>query len=376
MAEPLGRSQVLSYLFRLTDEFQITLVSFEKDAADESVLRAELERAGISWVPLAYHRRPPVLSTLLDVLAGRRAVRRLPNTYRVAHVRSYVPALIALVSGRARWTSLLFDIRGFWADERVEGGIWPAGGLLYRIAKRCERWFFAQADAVVTLTRASVPEIRSLVGGRPIPVEVIPTCVDLERFRPGEPAQDGPTLVWVGSIGTWYRFDMVPALARAMGLPLKVVTRQTDLAEQVLAGRSATIVSRRPEDVPGELHAGDIGLCLIKSSFSKVASAPTRFAEYLAAGMPVVVTRGVGDLESLVEEGGVGVALDGGDDRSLAVAAGQVKRMAQDPGVQARCREVARRHFDVDLGSRQYARLYDRLLGAQSDPELTGRSVG
>ncbi len=54
--------------------------------------------------------------------------------------------------------------------------------------------------------------------------------------------------------------------------------------------------------MPSELHEGDVGLCLVKSSFSKVASAPTRFAEYLAAGCPVAVTPGVGDLEELVED--------------------------------------------------------------------------
>src|SRR3954467_8772321 len=111
---------------------------------------------------------------------------------------------MALEARRATGGALLFDICGFWADERVDGGLWRPGGLLYRAAKRCERSFFANADAIVTLTEASVPQVRAWAGNRPVPIDVIPTCVDIGRFskRPARPS--GPHAVWSGSVGTWY----------------------------------------------------------------------------------------------------------------------------------------------------------------------------
>jgi glycosyltransferase involved in cell wall biosynthesis len=118
-----------------------------------------------------------------------------------------------------------------------------------------------------------------------------------------------------------------------------------------------------PDDVPRELYAGDIGLCLVASAFSKVASAPTRFAEYLAAGMPVLVTPGVGDLESIVEGHGVGVVLGGEDERSVAAAAARLSAMARDREVQDQCRAVAGELFDVDVGSADYAAMYCKLSG-------------
>jgi glycosyltransferase involved in cell wall biosynthesis len=365
IGEPLGYSQVLGYLMRLAAEFDITLITFEKSGEAEGRLRSELDAVGIEWVPLRYHKRPPVLSTLLDVVTGFRALARASRPRRpdVVHVRSYVPALIALAGRRRSGGKLLFDIRGFWADERVEGGIWPEGGRLYRVAKACERRFFAAADAIVTLTHASVPQIREWVGSRPVPISVIPTCVDLQRFtdRPSRPG--GRHALWSGSIGTWYRFDLVPATAAALERPLTVITRQTDLAREVLDGYPASVRSVAPQAVPEELFAGDIGLCLIKSSFSKVASAPTRFAEYLAAGMPVIVTRGVGDLEAMVQEHGVGVVLAGEDQTSIAAAAAEVLELAADPETLARCRRLARERFDADTGAADYAAIYRRLAG-------------
>jgi glycosyltransferase involved in cell wall biosynthesis len=167
--------------------------------------------------------------------------------------------------------------------------------------------------------------------------------------------------VWSGSLGTWYRFDLTARVAAALGLPLTVLTRQRELARQILNGHPASIRSVSPDEVPDYLFAGDIGLCLVKSTFSKLASTPTRFAEYLAAGMPVLVTPSVGDLEQLVEEKGVGAVLRGEDDRAISDAAAKVRALAADPEAQERCRRLAKDQFDVDRGVALYAATYRRL---------------
>jgi glycosyltransferase involved in cell wall biosynthesis len=370
VGEPLGRSQVLAYLTRLAPEYDITLISFEKSFDDNLAISDELTALGIRWLPLRYHRRPPVVSTLLDVLAGVRALVAVARAGRpaVVHARSYVPALIAQLARSATGAKLLFDIRGFWADERVEGGIWPEGGILYRIAKRCERWFFSRADAIVTLTRASIPQIREWLGPRDVEIDVIPTCVDLDRFSSRPARDDGPHAVWSGSIGTWYRFDLAAPAAQALSMPLTVLSRQTELAASVLDGYPAAVRSVAPEEVPSQLFAGDVGLCLIRSSFSKTASAPTRFAEYLATGMPVLVTRGVGDLEAIVTDDRVGVVLRSEDEQSIRQAADQVRSMAADPEVRERCRRCARARFDADAGATAYAAIYRRLTPPAAGP--------
>jgi glycosyltransferase involved in cell wall biosynthesis len=364
VSDPLGRSQVLGYLERLAAAHDITLFSFEKTDDERPALTAHLRGHGIEWVPLPYHRRPPVASTAYDIAAGVRAVRRAArrDPPDIVHVRSYVAALIA-TRARLPGAKLLFDIRGFWADERVDGALWRRGGALHRVAKRCERRFFAEADGIVTLTEASVPQIRAWTGDRPVPIDVIPTCVDPARFAGRQERPGGPHAVWAGSIGTWYRFDLAGRVAAALSLPLTVITRQEALAREVLDGRPAEVRSAAPEDVPRQLFAGDVGLCLIVSSFSKLASAPTRFAEYLAAGMPVLVTPGVGDLERLVEDHAVGAVLRGEDDASIAAAAARLRALAADPAARERCRRLAVERFDVASGSARYAEIYRGLVG-------------
>jgi glycosyltransferase involved in cell wall biosynthesis len=364
-AEPLGQSQVVAYLERLAIECDIDLVSFEKPDDDPDPVARRLSSAGIDWHPLEYHRRPPVASSALDVARGTRLLRRLIDRTDgnvIVHARSYVPALMALRAQGPERFRFLFDIRGFWADERVEGGIWRRGAL-YWLAKRYERRFFAEADAVVTLTRSSVGQIRDWMGANRAPVEVIPTCVDVDRFARSSRAADGPSTVWAGTVGGWYDFPVGVELAREIGLPFRVITRQTGEARRMLSGVPAEMRSVAADRMPEELAPGDIGLCTVRPSFSKLASAPTRVAEYLAAGMPLAVLSGVGDLDELLSTEKVGVALTDSDGLSVDAAAQKLRSLSEDPETPRRCQDVARRRFSLEQGVDSYLRLY-RMLAA------------
>jgi glycosyltransferase involved in cell wall biosynthesis len=368
--EPLGRSQVVAYLVRLARSCDITLVSFEKDRASRPETAAILREAGIGWVPLSYRRRPPVLSTLWDALAGARAVRRACRRDRaeIVHVRSYVPALIALLAarpGRRRW-KLLFDIRGFWADERVLAGAWSTRSPVYRFAKRCERRFFAEADGVVTLTEASVPRIRSWLGNPRAPVRVIPTCADVGRFGRTSPRPEGPRAVWCGSLGTVYRFELAVRFADALKLPLTVLTRQVELAWAQLGAREADVREVPHAQIAGELRPGDVGLCFYADGgeLGNLGRAPTRVAEYLAAGMAVAVTPRIGDLDALVERHELGVCVDDESEAGLATAAGRLLRLAADPETRSRGQRLSAELFSVEDGAGTYLDLYRQLLRA------------
>ena len=123
--EPLGLSQVVAYLERLAADADITLISFEKGTSSLDETARRLDEAGVRWRPMRYHRNPPVVSTAFDIHRGADAIDEAAADRRpdVIHARSYVPALMALRSRAESKARFLFDIRGFWADERVEGGL-------------------------------------------------------------------------------------------------------------------------------------------------------------------------------------------------------------------------------------------------------------
>jgi glycosyltransferase involved in cell wall biosynthesis len=145
-------------------------------------------------------------------------------------------------------------------------------------------------------------------------------------------------------------------------MPFKVLTRYTREARRELRGHEADVRTVRPEQIPEELAPGDIGLCLYKNTFSRQATAPTRFAEYLSAGMPVAVTPGLGDLETIVEENRVGVVIQSEEEEALDAYASELRRLAASPDAVDRCRAIARKRFGVKSGVDAYERLYRRLV--------------
>jgi glycosyltransferase involved in cell wall biosynthesis len=379
--DPLGRSQVVPYLEGLSAlGWRFDLVTFEKDERwrDEGSRRAMQERlaaSAIGWSPLRYHKRPPVLSTAFDVSAAARRLRELVRERRPAliHARSYPAALAARLVGRGEGVPYVFDMRGFYAEERVDGGIWPEGGALYRATKRVERDLLRDAAAVVTLTQASVPLLRgwiSAAGGDPL-LRVIPTCVDLARFQPAPPTRSAPAfeLAYFGSIGTWYLLDEMLRFGRAVldaagggrllfltnGDPAAVRARAVAVGLDPALLRTGSVPHER---VPEALADASATFFFIRPGASRFAFHQTKLGESLALGLPVAANRGIGDTDALPRDG-VGVLVDGLDEASYAAAARALVELARDPATAGRCRAVAQERYALELGVRAYAELYE-----------------
>lgn len=389
--EPLGESQVVAYLEKLADAYAIHLISFEKpgDLAERDRLArmtTRLSIAGIVWHPRRYHKHPKILSTLWDMAAAMLLAVWLTLRHRVCllHARSILCAAMlypAKLIGSARF---LVDIRGFWADERVDGGMIPSGGPVYRVLKAIEKTMLVRADHVVTLTRASVPVLREdpRFGLTAAPISVIPTCTDLNLFAPassdGAPLVPRPlTIGYVGQVGTWYMLDEMLAFFVAVrrlqpdARMLIVNKNQQDeirrLVERVGVNPGAVeIVASNRADMPTYIGRMDAGLALIHPFFSKIASAPTKLAEYLGCGVPVVGNAGCGDMVQIIEEDGVGVAM--ADTSASAIEGAAVELIARlaDPALPARCVASAHRHFALADGTARYRAIYAELCGSNA----------
>lgn len=381
--EPLGQSQVLAYLKPLASNRQIHLISFEKSADWKNVserehLAQQIANAGIVWHPLRYHKRLSALATAWDIVCGISLGLWLILRHRISvvHARSYVSSVMALALKRLTGVQYIFDMRGFWVDERVDGGLWLRNGTMYRIAKSFERRFLLAADHVVSLTHAAVREMRRfdyLQVGMP-PVTVIPTCADLTRFKPmrSKPTNGGLVVGYVGTVGTWYLFDEV-ARCFALILTLRpdarflIVNRsEHDYIRErlVVAGipnSVVEIVAANHNEVPQQMSRMDAGIFFIKPVFSKQASAPTKLAEFLGCGIPCLSNAGVGDMAEVLESDQVGVAIKAFDQESMIVALNQLIKLVNDPKTSARCVASAQRHFSLDEGVRLYEKIYQTL---------------
>jgi len=382
MLEPLGQSQVLAYLEKLAPGRRIHLISFEKsqdwrDRHRRAAVARRIADAGIDWHPLRYHKSPTAPATAFDVAVGTARAIAMVRRHKlgIVHARSYVAALIALSAKRATGAAFLFDMRGFWADERVDGGLWPRDGRLYRLTKALERRFLEAADQVVTLTHASRLEIGRFdyLKGRLPPIAVIPTCADLDRFTIQGPPQREPfTLGYIGSVGTWYMLEemlLCFSTLRQMkpGARLLIINRdeQSYIRERVSAHRldasAVEIIAADHRDMPSMIGRMSAGMALIKPVYSKIASAPTKLAEYLGCGVPCLGNTDVGDVAGILEDEKVGAPLSDFSEQSIRSGLQRLLALTGQADLQQRCRSVAQRLFSLEGGVASYAEIYGRL---------------
>ena len=347
MTDPLGQSQVLPYLRGLTAEgFKFHMISFEKEERFE-MHRAHIQlicdESGIEWYPLKYTKKPPLLSTIYDVVRMHRLAYKLHkhNNFSIAHCRSYLSAMVGMAMKRKFGVKFIFDMRGFWADERIEGGIWslknPLLKLVYNFFKRKEIQYFQQADHIVSLTYNGKEEIESWdsLKSSELKIEVIPCCVDLDLFDPKKVdfkhvkslrgilgySDEDFILGYVGSIGTWYMLsemlDYFQVLTKN-NLSAKILFVSGENPEIILelARRKSIdtskikVISCLHREVPLYVSLFNQSIFFIRPTFSKKASSPTKQGEIMAMGIPLVCNSGVGDTDFIVKKYRSGSVID------------------------------------------------------------------
>ena len=347
MTDSLGQSQVLPYLKGLTKEgYKFHIISFEKPERFEKFrndIQAICDENNITWHPLTYTKNPPLLSTIYDVRRMRSLTRSLHKTFdfKIIHCRSYLSAMVGLGMKRSFGTKFLFDMRGFWADERVEGKIWslknPVFKIVYNFFKKKEKEYFLNADYIVSLTHAGKKEITSWKGYEHLEsrMEVIPCCVDLDKFDSTKItleqkkearatfnfSENDRILGYVGSIGTWYMLDEMLQFFK------KYQSNYPTAKFLFISGENRSIIVERAKFfeidenliyVKSVLHSEvakfisifDASVFFIIPTFSKTASSPTKQGELMAMGIPIFCNSGVGDTEWVVNQYHAGNALE------------------------------------------------------------------
>ncbi len=403
LREPLVQTQVLPYLKEISkDKIDVSLLTFEQNprqnwrAEQLKTEREKLLAEGIKWHFLTYHKRPSAPATFYDVLCGAffawRMIRR--EKIDVLHGRVHMPALMGLIAKKLSFSHqprLLFDIRGFFPEEYVDAGIWKPDGLIYKSVKVAEKWLLKESDGFVVLTEKAreilFPESKDTGFDKfNRPVEVIPCCVDLQRFegvsktnrcemRRKLNIENRFVVAYVGSFGGFYMTRETAdfyAAAKAKNIDtfaLILTQSKPEMIKPLLEERGFSegdylIQKVLPAEIPLYLSAADVALSFIKPSYSKLASSPTKNAEYLACGLPLIANSKVGDTTEMVREDKTGYIIEDFNQANYKNALTEIEKMLQNKeDLSERCRRSAEKRFDlVKIGANRYSRIYRRLL--------------
>jgi len=393
----LGQSQVLPYILGLEEKgYRFSILSFEKPEkihSNKFIIEELIANKNIVWYPKTYHKRFSILATLWDLLIGCIFLCKLhaKDKFDAVHCRSYISAIMGLISKGIFKTKFIFDMRGFWADERVDGGLWnlknPVFKSVYVFFKWIEKKCLLKADYVVTLTKNSYAEMKTWeYVSEKTKFKIIPCCADLDIFSVKNLSEDllkkkrqtlninnRVVISYLGSIGTWYMIDEMfdyfvqfklnfPNAVFLFITPEKEEEMFALAQKHGLANDDIRVVKAQRKEVPYYLAMSNYALFFIKPSYSKKSSSPTKLAEIMAMGVPVICNGNVGDVEEQVLEAKAGVVLHSFDNASYTRSIQTLKNSISEVYQKHTALNFVENNFSLKNGVALYSEIYSEIF--------------
>ena len=396
MTDSLGQSQVIPYLKGLIQKgHSITVLSTEKSeiySEKKDRIQALMSENKITWKSIIYTKSPPIISTLKDVNKLWNVAIKLNDLdkFDIVHCRSYISAIVGLKMKNKFKTKFVFDMRGFWADERVDGKIWnlknPIFNMVYKYFKKKEIAFLENADAIISLTNNAKDKIHSWghIQKQPISIEVIPCCVDIERFdaakivaKEKEDLQSKLgilksefVLTYLGSIGTWYMLDemldffkvLLKQKPNSKFLFITGENKEYILAKarkRAIPENKLVIVKIDYTEVPLYLSLSSYSIFFILPVFSKSASSPIKQGEIMSMGVPIICNSGVGDTDYVLNKYKCGFLVENFNENSYRNIISKIDNTIWNKEI---IRNAAGKFYSLKEGVNSYDNAYNKTL--------------
>ncbi|GEM_PF-2544253 len=332
-------SQVYQLLLKLSAHFELSHFCFEPFGTWGLSQRRQKEISVRQQVPISSIRAVPFVGRPSLSVDGWRLAPFFRSSQdgkaqRIINARGYVNgfrALAAISSHRSRFR-LITDYRGVSWDELSHGPKSPWRSWVDRFrsseALKLERQVGLESDAITCVSREFSVWLQDQHGIPGDKITVIPSTVNTGLFRFDAALraslrqelniQNRLVCVYSGSMSLWQRpVETLQLFSRirqkhseAFLLFLTHHTgRATEMLSELLPARSWQVRYVPHHEVPSYLCAADLAIMLRDVSPTNRVASPIKFSEYLCCGLPVVITRGIGDTERHLAAMGVGKVL-------------------------------------------------------------------
>jgi glycosyltransferase involved in cell wall biosynthesis len=357
VSEGVGSSQITPILNRISQTgLRVKLISFEKTKPILS-LQESIRAQGIDWTffDFAKYGRIGGFQRVLKL------ARNVPPA-SIIHGRSELATMAGVLSQKA---PVLWDVRSLWNEQRSFLAQSRLEKKFYKKLKFIEDLCSFKSAGLSTLSHAVVPVLEARHRTLPIERIVVATNVDLNRFSLSNRYPRVVKALYSGTYNGYYDLklsrDFLNELQKLMSIEVHWARPEESKFNSLGAGEDRVFTSRQQEmaRIIPEYSFG-LSVCKVHSGPSLSAAMPTKVAEFLATGRPIVINEGLGDLPSIVREFDVGVVLDGSLE-TLMHGAEKMRELLSDNSTPFRCRAAAEKYFDLEDGAKKYLKIYAAL---------------
>jgi hypothetical protein len=384
---------VKDYLDHPDPSIRFHVVTFEDRryplTESQSLLVKGWEQQGLVWTPLQWHPGTGMRNKLMDVWAGFLAVLRLRTSgYRHVVTLGSVAGSYAYLYARLLGMRLFLYQFEPHSEYAIDNGMWSDKSLMYRIAHSLERRAAQFASVIASGTRFMQQRLENewRVKGRFFKIATVandrkfkfdPNDRDAMRTTLGL-RDDQWVLFYPGKFGSLYYTDETAWMYRWLReleprLHFLIVTPHADDEIRGIFDRagvdraSYTICHSDYADIHAYFFAADFAIIAVPPGPSKRFISNIKVGEYLCAGLPFLITRGVSEDYLVAEEQDVGVVVDDFCETDVKAAWPAIKRyLEMDPEVRRdHCREVGLAYRGFDGLNQEFKAAIDSLIGVK-----------
>lgn len=378
--DPLVSTLILDYVVRLQrsgPERDVLLITEEPSRERDTSMAQKLGASRIEWKPVPYDHREPFQwwHKFRNGMTMLRSCRRFRRSHPDCAVLGFLgiagayALIMKILLGIAKGVTFCFEPHSSYMREM---GVWSRWAPKYLFTHWMEVLQIRYMDVLVVPTKTGLAQAIDLGRKKPTPMLGITIDVDACRFdaasrstlRKAYGYDEETIFIYVGKFGGIYHsVDQYMAFMVGVGslLPevrFMVVTHPEwkqqleEHAQRVLLdGRLLVLPPVPPEELHLVLSAADIGVVAIPPTPSQAFRTPVKTAHYWAAGLPILIPKGVSDDWQLALEHGTGIVVD---DLPSAATEGLASRVGgfqgMDPeALREKCMACAMRYRDTSL---------------------------
>lgn len=373
--DPLGQSQVLEYIYVNSNKYNFYLVSFEKsenliNTNNVIKLKNKLLNHGIKWTYLKYQKKSNVLKIFFSFIKALLIIVNIYHTgFKIIHIRSYIPGIIIYPLLLITRLKLIFDIRGFLPDEKIDRLNWKKNSLKIFFLRYFEKYLIKRSSKVITLTKESKHILKNNYNLNNYNIIDIPTCVNIKKFKYKNIKQNrNLSFCFIGSVNFAYDFNKIINLCKVIYNTrsnikfdfylddknnfLKNLLKKNNLYKKV------NIKYVESNKIPSILIEYDYGICILKQNKSVKASFPTKIGEYLSCGLPIICNNFNKDITLMIKKNKLGIVLDNNFESKILK---YIDNYHHENNGKI-CRDYAEKFLSLEFGSKKYSKLYNEVF--------------
>ena len=376
LIEDISNSQILPYLKFFSKKYKIDVFSFEKKNYLKKyfLLKDNLLDYNINTY-FSYYFKSKNLLYIFYLLKAIIYInyKILTKKYEIIHIRSLMPCLFLMPSILFIKSNIIFDIRGFWIDEKVDRYGLKKNTYKYFFFKNLEKYIFNISKSIICLTFHSQNIIINQYNISKKKISVIPTCVDTNYFKSINQNKntDFTKIVYLGTTKGAYDISKIllnfkSLISANKNYYLTVITKDdhSELNNKFIKANISNsfykIISLDRNKLVNELSYNDIGIFYLNENFSIQASFPTKIAEFLSLGIPIICNNFNEDINFYINQYEVGIIYNFKEDLKNNFN-NIIDKIKSNKNIKKNCRNLAKQKLSLDYSFNKYQMIYDNL---------------